>query len=70
VDKQYGIYVQVPARAASLPDVAPTMTTDAQDILEYNRRVAESMNGLTPADFTPNLSLLDALVASIRVETP
>jgi hypothetical protein len=70
VDKQYGIYVQVPTRAASLPDVAPTMTTDAQDILEYNRRAAESMNGLTLADFTPNLSLLDALVTSIHVETP
>jgi hypothetical protein len=70
VDKQYGIYVQVPAGAASLPDVAPTITTDAQDILEYNRRAAESMNGLTPADFTPNLGLLDALVASIHVETP
>jgi len=28
------------------------------------------MNALAPADFTPNLDLLDALVASIHVERP
>jgi len=69
-DKQYGIYVQVSIHATSLPDVAPTMTTNVQDILEYNRQAAQSMNALSPADFTPNLDLLDALVASIHVETP
>ena len=70
VDKQYGIFVQVPIRAASLPEVTPTMTTNAQDILEYNRQEAESMNALGSADFTPSLDLLDALVASIHVEIP
>jgi hypothetical protein len=69
-DGQYGVFAQIPIGATSLPDTAPTMTTDAQNILEYNRRAAESINGLTPADFTPNLGLLDALVASIHVETP
>lgn len=69
-DGQYGIYVQAPTRAANLPDAAPTMTTNVEDLLEYNRQAAESINALTPADFTPNLDLLDALVASIRVETP
>ncbi|RPI93565.1 MAG: hypothetical protein EHM40_09460 [Chloroflexi bacterium] len=69
-DRQYGIYVEVPARAANLPDAAPTMTTNVEDLLEYNRQATEAMNALTPADFTPNLDLLDALVASIHVERP
>ena len=69
-DKQYGVYVQVPTRAASLPDAAPTMTTDIQALDQYNRQASESMNVLTPGDFTTSLDLLDALVASIRVETP
>ena len=68
-DKQYGIYVEIPIHAANLPDSAPTMTTNFEDILEYNRQVAGSMNALTATDFTPNLDLLDALVASIYVGT-
>jgi hypothetical protein len=68
-DQQSGIYVQIPIHAANLPDSAPTMTTNVEEILEYNRQVAESMNALTPADFTPNLDLLDALVKSIYVGT-
>jgi hypothetical protein len=70
MDKQYGIYVQSPVHATSLPDVAPTMEFNSMDVLDYNQKEAESMNALTNADFTPDLSLLDALVASIRVEAP
>ncbi|HLO30565.1 MAG TPA: hypothetical protein VK249_15585 [Anaerolineales bacterium] len=69
-DNQYGIFVQIPTHAAGLPDVAPTITTNPPEILEYNRQAAQSINGLKPADFTPNLDLSDTLVASIRVETP
>jgi len=69
-DKQYGIYVQVPIHATSLPDVAPTMEFNSLDVLDYNQKAAESMNSLTNVDFTPDLGLLDALVASIQVETP
>ncbi len=69
-DKQYGIYVQVPIHAASLPDTVPTLTTNTEDILGYNQQAAESMNALTPADFTPRLDLLDELVASIQAGTP
>ena len=69
-DKRYGIYVESPIHAADLPDAAPTMTTNADDILEYNRKAAQSMDALAPADFTPDLDLLDASVASIYVETP
>ena len=67
-DKQYGIYVQVPIHAASLPDVAPTFVAgDDGPILEYNQKAAQSMNALTPADFIPSLNVLDALVASIHI---
>ena len=69
-DRKYGVYVQVPIHATSLPDVAPTMEFNSPDILDYNQKAAESMNLLTAADFTPDLDLLDALVASIHVETP
>lgn len=69
-DKRYGIYVQIPIRTASLPDVAPTMDFNSLDVLGYNQEVVESMNALLPADFTPNLDKLDALVASIHVEAP
>ena len=67
-DKQYGIYVQVPIRAISLPDVAPTIEFNSQEVLDYNKKAAESMNALTTTDFTPNLDLLDALVKSIDVK--
>lgn len=69
-DKQYGIYVQVPIRTASLPDAAPTIAFNAQDVLDYNQKEVESVGALTPADFTPSLDLLDALVASIHMEAP
>lgn len=69
-DQQYGVYIQAPVRARNLPDIAPTLSADVQAILEYNRQAAESVNALTPSDFTPNLDLLDALVVSIQVGTP
>ena len=69
-DQQYDIYVQVPIHAANLPDVTPTIMFNSQDVLDYNQKTADSMNALTPTDFTPNLDLLDALIASIHAETP
>ena len=69
-DQQYGVYVQIPIHAANLPDVAPTIAFNSQDVLDYNQKAAESMNALAPADFTPNLDSLDALVASISVDVP
>jgi hypothetical protein len=69
-DRQYGVYLQVPTRAANLPDTAPAMTTNVDEILQYNQQAADAMNALTPADFMPNLDVLDALVASIQVGAP
>lgn len=65
--KQNAAYVQIPVRTASLPDAEPTLTTDIQT---YNQQTTDSVNALTPADFTPSLDMLDALVASIQVEIP
>lgn len=69
-DRQYGVYLQVPTRAANLPDTAPTATTNVDEILQYNQQAADAMNVLAPGDFTPNLDLLDALVNSIQVGAP
>jgi hypothetical protein len=66
-DKQYGVYLQVPIQAANLSAVTPTMTTNPDEILQYNQQAVQSMSALTPGDFTPNLDLLDALVASVQV---
>ena len=68
--KQYGVYVQIPIHAANLPDVAPTLDFNSQEVLDYNEEMTDAINALTPADFSPNLDLLDALVTSIRVENP
>jgi hypothetical protein len=68
-DQQYAVYVQIPVRTASLPDVEPTLA-EKQDVLQYNQQAVQSLNALTPGDFTPNLDLLDALVASIQVGAP
>jgi hypothetical protein len=69
-DGLYGLFVQIPIHSASLSEVAPTIASDVNEILDYNGQAAESMNALTPEDFTPNLDLLDALVSSIRVTAP
>ncbi len=65
--KQYAVYVQIPVRTASLPDTEPTLPADIQT---YYQQTIQSVNALTPADFNPNLDLLDALVASIQIEKP
>jgi hypothetical protein len=70
MDKQYGIYVQVPVHASSLPEVAPAMDFNSQEVLDYNQKMTDTMNALTSADFTPTLDVLDALVESIHVEAP
>jgi len=69
-DRQYGIYVQAPVHTTSLPDTAPTLEFNSQDVFDYNQKASESINGLTSGDFTPNLDWLDALVASIHVQAP
>lgn len=65
--KQYAVYVQVPVRTASLPDTPPTLTSDTQT---YYQQTIQSVNALAPADFNPNLDVLDALVSSIQVGMP
>ena len=69
-DKKYGVFLQVPTQAGNLSDIAPTMGTNPDEILQYNQQAAQSMSVLTPGDFNPNLELLDALVTSVQVGTP
>ncbi len=71
IEKQYAVYVQIPTHTASLPEMSPTLTTGsdpARDMQQYNQQAGETVNALTPADFNPNLDLLDALVTSIQIE--
>ncbi|MFT3890641.1 MAG: hypothetical protein QM730_03330 [Anaerolineales bacterium] len=68
MDKRYGIYVQAPMHTSALPDVAPALDFNSQEVFDYNQKMTETLNALTPADFTPNLDVLDALVESISVE--
>jgi hypothetical protein len=70
MDKQYGVYVQVPIHTSSLPDAAPALDFNSQEVFEYNQQMTDTLNALTSADFTPNLDVLDALVESIHVEVP
>lgn len=72
-DGQLAVYVQIPVRTDSLPNIAPTWSADGEtleSIQAYNQHAADTLNTKPPADFTPNLNLLDALVVSIRVEIP
>jgi hypothetical protein len=39
-------------------------------IAEYNRQIESLVEGLQPGDFAPNLELLDALFASLRIDVP
>jgi hypothetical protein len=69
-DRKYAVYLQVPVRTPSLPDIAPTMSANVQEIMDYNQQTTQNVNALAPGDFQPNLDLLDALVASVQVEVP
>jgi hypothetical protein len=72
-DNQYAVYLQVPIHATGLLDAAPTMIPGGnplQDILKHDQQATQFLEALTPADFTPNMDLLDALVRSIHVEAP
>jgi hypothetical protein len=68
MDKRYGIYMQAPIHAADLPDVAPALDFNSQEVLDYNQKMTDTLNVLTPADFIPDLDTVDALIESISAE--
>ncbi|MFQ5410624.1 MAG: two-component regulator propeller domain-containing protein, partial [Anaerolineales bacterium] len=78
-DDQYYVFVEIPIDAPLLMSAAdPATNTNpaaqlpqaGQDEAAYNREIEQQLNLLAPADFTPSLSALDALVASLRIEAP
>jgi hypothetical protein len=69
-DEQYYVAAFFPVTSAILPDTVQVDDWEAFSI-NYSTYVAETkatLNNLTPLDFTPDLTLLDAVVTSLRVE--
>ena len=69
-DGQYYVAAFFPVMTAVLPDTVQVDDWEAFS-LNYATYVAETkaaLNDLTPLDFTPDLSLLDAVVTSLQVE--
>jgi hypothetical protein len=68
-DRQYYVAAFFPVTTAVLPDTVKV--DDWEACVNYPIYVAETkavLNDLTPLDFTPDFTLLDAVVASLRVE--
>jgi hypothetical protein len=69
-DGQYYVAAFFPVKAAVLPDTVQVDDWEAFSV-NYSTYVAETkaaLNGLTPLDFTPDFTLLDAVVTSMQVE--
>ena len=75
---KYAVYVTWPITAPGLPDAEmPDLNTNPQVFAPlppandpaqwdtFNQQAVQYLNGLTPQQFTPSLTLLDALVQSI-----
>jgi hypothetical protein len=58
------VSVIVPVESAIQRDAPPL---EDEQILAYNRDIAQSLDRASNADFTPNLTLLDDMVRSIRI---
>jgi len=69
-DGQYYVAAFIPVKTAVLPDTVKVDDWEAFSV-NYSTYLAETkavLNDLTPLDFTPDFTLLDAVVASLRVE--
>jgi hypothetical protein len=69
-DEQYYVAAFFPVKTAILPDTVQVDDWEAFGI-NYSTYVAETkaaLNALTPLGFTPDLTLLDAVVTSLQVE--
>lgn len=73
-DGQYYIAAILPVAASALPDTdqlsqeqQATFNT-ASAFEAYLGQVVQTLNGLPPTDFTPNLDRLDAMLQSLRTE--
>lgn len=72
-DGRYYISADFPVNASSLPATfnesaaATDYDTFAQNYMAYLDETITQLNTLTPANFTPNLTLLDSLIQSLSV---
>lgn len=74
-DGRYLISARFPVDTALLPNSVDEITDDVQAQFEqdseaYLQGVRNTLNDLSPADWTPDLSQLDALVTSIQIDAP
>ena len=74
-DNKYYVSLEYPVSTTALPDDVENMTVEQQkqatdDFQSYLEAVEDKLNALAPADFTPDLSKLDALVQSIKTPEP
>jgi hypothetical protein len=73
-DGRYYIAAILPVASGALPDTSEMSQEQMQTLgtagafEAYLNQVVQTLNGLPPADFTPNLDTLDTLIQSLRVE--
>jgi hypothetical protein len=72
-DGRYYITLFHPISTWALPDNADTMASEeiekiTANYAAYQQQLQEKLDGLGPADFTPALSSLDAMVASLQLK--
>ncbi len=63
----------IPVTTTVLPNSNEEVPAEVQDLVNtdyaaYQAQIVSELNGLTPADFTPSLDALDAMMASILIE--
>ena len=72
-DGAYYIASFFPVTTAALPESPESVAVEDWDVFSANfaaylLATTDALDQLTPADFTPNLTLLDSVVASLQVE--
>lgn len=68
-DNQYYIVADFPISAAILPDTwTPDEPFDVEALIEEEEAIYQELAVLNLADFTPDLELLDEIIASLNVE--
>jgi hypothetical protein len=67
-DGQYYVAAFFPVTTAALPDTVDDWEAFGANYPAYVAETKAVLNGLTAPDFTPHLTLVDELVASLRVE--
>lgn len=70
-DGKFALYLQAAVQADGLFFPTPTLPPSgdvSEGIAAHNRELALDLEGLAPSAFSPDLTLLDSLVASIQID--